>query len=388
MPGLEEQKSEEQIAAENFSADAFTEDEKGIRSTIKDPKFMEFDGGAPEGGAEEEEVEGDLTEEEIAVAEAAKIAEEEANAGLSEEEKKAAADKKVADDKAKAEAGGEGDLSDEELLKKALDGEEIPVSTPEVETLGKELGISVKDGEKITSESIKAEFTRLKSFENESDADLKELKVFKALNPEGTVFDFAQQFVSPHKMVLAMDDRTLYYEYLVNAKKMGNDEAREAVAKKMEDEPEKFKEEVTAIRDVQKVKDDEFELGKKDKFEQAKKQYNNSVTQNRKNLFEAMTVNKDKMLGGAIKMQNKDILQVMDAVKSGEAAKLVKDPKNYAEFIFFKQNQEKIMKLLSGQGLEEGKGLVLNELAGKTVKKPSRSATRPDPSVITNEGWA
>jgi hypothetical protein len=283
-------------------------------------------------------------------------------------------------------AGNEGDISDEDLEKLINSDGNAEPELPKVTTalLAKELGIQVEDGKEPELDTVLSEIKRLRTFDSEEDEDVRQMKIFKALNPEKNVYDYLQTFASPFEPVLRMNDEDLYQEYLIQKfKKTPEDAAFEIKQMKEADE---FETKAKAVRAAVEQASNTYVENKRNELVKNKEKHNQIAKQNLTTMLSHLKEN-PKVFNGYFKLQNTDIKDILEDVKAGGLQKAIKDPKTHAELVYFYKNRDKILNIIKDNGFEDGKGLVLSVLANQQIKKPTRTNPAPKVGQISSKDW-
>ena len=232
-----------------------------------------------------------------------------------------------------------------------------------INEIATELGIEGTDDQPITKESVLQTVKNLKQADD--DEEVKQFKLFKALNPESTLLEYKNLSGIGEKEALSLDDRTLYVEYLVAVKKETDEDAREIASECVANGT--LKDKVNTIREKLTERLKEKQLALKEQLETEKEKRNNIAIENQKALLASMKENRE-MFGGYFKTSKSEIIDAIKYVQSGGLEKAIKDPKQASKIIYFLKNEEKIINAIKSNMLEEGKALILEKLELRTTK--------------------
>lgn len=273
-----------------------------------------------------------------------------------------------------AASANPNDMTEEELAELAMNDASIEKLQPKtvVTMLAAELGIESTAENPLSLKKITSEIKKLRSFDDEKDADLKILKQFKSVNPDATIYDYVAEMVSPAATALLLDDRSLYTEYLVNAKKMSLEEAREEVAAAKEDGS--LADKIKPVREKLTERDAAHKEAVQAKIEKDKLARNEEAKANQLALFNSMKSNK-VLFDGLFTVTNNDILNGFNFVKEGKLAEAIKDPKTCQEIAYFLTNKDQIVKAIKANSFEEGKGLVIEKMFAAKPNQQTRAVS-------------
>ncbi len=213
-------------------------------------------------------------------------------------------------------------------------------------------------GEALTPEKL-VSFVKNLSTSTEEDEEISQFKKYKALNPESNIYEYKEATGGVFASALALDDRTLYVEWLKNAKKETDEQARETAEEAVRDGA--IKEKADAIR--AKLRENQAAAKKEfdDSLEKEKTKRNGIALENQKKMLTSMSENRS-MFGGMFKASKQETIETIRFVKNGGLETAIKDPAQAAELAFYLKNKDNILKVLRSNMFEEGKALVLEKL--------------------------
>lgn len=282
---------------------------------------------------------------------------------------------------AAAAASTEDDITDDDL--KEVFGEEGSKGQQEpgklMDQLKDVLGIEVTEENPLNEETLVNTVKNLISADQ--DDEISTLKKFKALNPEASIYDFKARAGAAYAEALALDNRTLYVEYLVAVEKKSDEEARREAAEAVSDGV--LEDKVKPIREqLQNKKKEAFDKLKAE-IEQEKTKRNEIALENQKKLFYSMKDNRERF-GGLFKATKNDVIETMKFVKEGGLEKAIKDPEQASDIAYFLKNKETIFKVMRSNMFEEGKALILEKLELSSKEKNTR---QPSKRGSGNDEW-